>query len=239
MRKGSHASEETRKRLSESHKGIIPTDATRRKRSDSLRKYYEDHPDAAKHRFDSHPDLREKISKANRGKKRGSRPNDVVEKISAANRGKKRSEETKRKLSEAHKGRKNPSSTLALIRGTSEFEAARIAGLRGSKKSDAWKEKMSGSNHPNWKGGVTFFPYCPKFNDRLKEEVRDAYYRKCAICGKTEQDNGGRHAIHHVDRDKEQGCNGKRWSLVPLCRSCHGKVHFNNSLLNNIKIFSC
>jgi 5-methylcytosine-specific restriction endonuclease McrA len=29
--------------------------------------------------------------------------------------------------------------------------------------------------------------------------------------------------VHHVDHDKEQGCNGKPFNLVPLCRKCHMK----------------
>jgi hypothetical protein len=31
-------------------------------------------------------------------------------------------------------------------------------------------------------------------------------------------------SVHHIDEDKEQGCNGKSWKLVPLCLQCHLKV---------------
>ena len=30
-------------------------------------------------------------------------------------------------------------------------------------------------------------------------------------------------SVHHVDHDKEQGCNGKPFNLVPFCASCHSK----------------
>ena len=32
-------------------------------------------------------------------------------------------------------------------------------------------------------------------------------------------------SVHHIDEDKEQGCNGKEWKLVPLCMKCHSKAH--------------
>jgi len=84
---------------------------------------------------------------------------------------------------------------------------------------------------PAWKGGTSFYPYCPKFNEVLKEQIRNKYNRKCYTCGKNEVDNylsNGRTiklSVHHIDRDKEQGCNGKKWALVPMCVSCHAKVH--------------
>jgi len=30
-------------------------------------------------------------------------------------------------------------------------------------------------------------------------------------------------SVHHVDHDKEQGCSGRPFNLVPLCNSCHAK----------------
>jgi hypothetical protein len=90
---------------------------------------------------------------------------------------------------------------------------------------------MTGSCNPNWHNGASFEPYCPKFNGRKKEEIRKKYNRTCAQCGVGESDNKDRNgktrrlSVHHVDRDKEQGCNGKRWDLVPLCARCHAKAH--------------
>ena len=95
----------------------------------------------------------------------------------------------------------------------------------------------SGENHPNWKGGISFEPYCSKFNNQLKEQVRDKFNRKCFLCGKPEKDNNNRKLhVHHVDYNKGQGC-GYQWSLIPLCESCHAKTNYNRyywfNLLNN------
>lgn len=82
-----------------------------------------------------------------------------------------------------------------------------------------------GPNNPMWMGGLSFAPYCEKFNDKLKERIRDEYGRQCFLCGKSEEENGRRLSIHHTDYDKQQGCSGKGLALVPLCNSCHSKTN--------------
>lgn len=82
---------------------------------------------------------------------------------------------------------------------------------------------MSGENGPNWKGGVSFEPYCHKFNDQLKERIRNRDNRTCILCGKSEILNGRRLAVHHIDNSKTQGCNGEKWYLCALCHSCNSK----------------
>lgn len=82
-----------------------------------------------------------------------------------------------------------------------------------------------GPNNPSWMGGLSFAPYCEKFNNKLKERIRDEYGRQCFLCGKTEEENGKRLSIHHTDYDKQQGCSGKGLALVPLCQSCHAKTN--------------
>lgn len=107
--------------------------------------------------------------------------------------------------------------------------------LFGKHHSEEVKKKMgeshiglhTGGKNPNWKGGISFEPYCTKFNNALKEEIRDKFGRKCFLCPKTEEDEGRKLSVHHVDYNKEQGCNGVRWLLVPLCRSCNTKVNHN------------
>ncbi len=81
-------------------------------------------------------------------------------------------------------------------------------------------------NHPGWKGGISFEPYCEKFNEAKKEEIRNNYDRKCLVCAKTEIENGRKLSVHHIDYDKEQGCNGKKWFLVPLCITHNSKANF-------------
>ncbi len=93
---------------------------------------------------------------------------------------------------------------------------------------------LSGENNSSWKGGVSFLPYCEKFNDTKKEEIRNQYNRKCYICKKDEKNNVTKNgkirklSVHHMDEDKEQGCNGKKWKPIPLCLHCHVIRHFKN-----------
>ena len=84
-------------------------------------------------------------------------------------------------------------------------------------------EKQRGENNPCWKGGLSFFPYCEKFNDLRREAVREFFGRRCLICGSDEIEFAKRLSVHHIDHDKEQGCNGKPFNLVPLCIKCHAK----------------
>lgn len=106
------------------------------------------------------------------------------------------------------------------------------------------KQKLSeskrGSKHPNWKGGISFEPYCNKFNKELKKNVRDKFNNSCFICGKIEKENGKKLSVHHVNYNKGQGC-GYSWSLIPLCSSCHAKTNFNRyywfNLLNNYWLY--
>jgi hypothetical protein len=85
-----------------------------------------------------------------------------------------------------------------------------------------------------WKGGVSFGKYCEKFNKTKKEEIRAKYGRVCFICGKNEEENGRKLDVHHVDYSKNQGCDGNKWALIPLCKSCHAKTGNNRSVWNAI-----
>jgi hypothetical protein len=67
--------------------------------------------------------------------------------------------------------------------------------------------------------------YCKKFNDECRKSNRIKYNNKCFICGKDEKNNGRKLSVHHVDMNKQQGCNDTEWKLVPLCQSCHARSH--------------
>jgi hypothetical protein len=82
-------------------------------------------------------------------------------------------------------------------------------------------------HNPRWLGGKSFEPYCYKFNNELKEHIRDKFGRRCVVCGQPE--NGRKLAVHHIDYNKLQGCKGKTWALVTLCNSCHNKSNHNRS----------
>ena len=67
--------------------------------------------------------------------------------------------------------------------------------------------------------------YCEKFDNACRERIRNKYNRVCFYCGKDEYTNNAKLSVHHLDMNKDQGCNGHEWRLVPLCRTCHGKAH--------------
>jgi hypothetical protein len=83
-----------------------------------------------------------------------------------------------------------------------------------------------GENHPNWRGGVSFEPYCPKFNNEFKERVRTFFNNVCILCGRTEQENRRKLTVHHVNYKKEACCDEDipRYFVI-LCTSCHGKTN--------------
>lgn len=154
------------------------------------------------------------------------------------------SEETKQKLSKAHKGENNHNfgkigeNNPNFGKHRSEESKQKMSeAQKGKHHSKETKEKMSeakkGEKAPNWKGGITNHPYCEKWTPKLREEIRNKYNRKCYNCGKDEKDNKYRSgkqcklSVHHVDNDKQQGCDGKKWKLVPLCLHCHIKLHWN------------
>lgn len=87
------------------------------------------------------------------------------------------------------------------------------------------QQHLVGKNAPGWRDGNSFFPYCIKFNNTKKKEIRNKFDNKCILCGKTKEENGRYLSVYHINKLKDQGCNGHEWDLVPLCIKCHGKVH--------------
>lgn len=96
---------------------------------------------------------------------------------------------------------------------------------KGMRHTEEWKEqnsiRMSGSKHPNWKGGCK--PYTEDFNKRLKRQIRKRDLYTCQECGYTEAKLGYRLHVHHIDFNKE---NNDSANLICLCQSCHGKTQW-------------
>lgn len=86
------------------------------------------------------------------------------------------------------------------------------------------KEKC-GENSPNWRGGISFEPYCPKFNKDLRKRIRSFFNNECVICGKTAEENRRQLSCHHVEYDKKACCDGKPVHFATLCTSCHAKTN--------------
>jgi len=195
--KGKHHTEETKRKISQSHVGMQSSEETKEKIRNSL----EGRPpwNKGKHLSDEH---KQKIGEGNRGK--------II------------SEETKQKMSEAKKGRKHP--------------------LYGKHLSDEYKKKISdslkGERHWNWHGGISYKPYCPKFNERFKERVRDFFNRRCYICNKTEKENGQRLSVHHISYNKDTCCDNSKPLFVPLCKTCHSKTRDDREKWENFFVRS-
>jgi len=99
-----------------------------------------------------------------------------------------------------------------------------------------------GENNNAWKGGKSFEPYCFKFNTKFKEYIRNKFERICFLCGKTETENGRKLDVHHVNFNKNCGCDSdETCQFVPLCISCNAKVNFHREawerkIKNKLKI---
>lgn len=83
-----------------------------------------------------------------------------------------------------------------------------------------------GENCPAWKGGISFEPYCPKFNNEFKERVRAFFGYQCVECGYAWHEGEPRLAVHHVTFNKETCCDSSVPLFVPLCKSCHMKTGY-------------
>lgn len=147
---------------------------------------------------------RRKMSESHKGKPSGKK-------------GKHLSEETRRKLSEAKKGMKNPKLSER---------------MKGRAISEETRRKMSesrkGEKSYNWQGGLSFLPYCHKFNRELRERIRDRDNRACQLCGVKE--NGTALNIHHIHYLKSD-CEP---DLIALCVRCNSKVNFNREYYESL-----
>jgi len=77
--------------------------------------------------------------------------------------------------------------------------------------------KYSGPNHPQWKGGISYEPYCPIWSDKgYKQDIRNRDGNKCLnpTCKKRDH----RLHIHHIDYNKKS-CNPS--NVITLCGSCN------------------
>jgi hypothetical protein len=82
-------------------------------------------------------------------------------------------------------------------------------------------ESRGGDKTWSWRGGISKHRYCFKFDEHFREHIRNKFDRKCYLCHKTEEENGRKLDVHHVDYNKNSICNGKEWAFVPLCMHCH------------------
>jgi hypothetical protein len=219
---GKKASEETKEKMRLAHSGEKNhnfgkkfSEETRKKISES--KKGENHPLWGKHRTD---EVKKAIGDAHRGEKNKffgkPLPEDVKEKIRAAtsgeknhNYGKPMPEEVKAKIAAAHFGMKTPEDTRIKMH-----------------------EAQKGEKAHAWKGGISYEPYCPKFNKEFKERVRAFFGYKCQICGHVWKEGEHIMAVHHVNYHKNSCCDQNVKPLfVPLCfQPCHTKTNHDREM---------
>lgn len=147
-------------------------------------------------------------------------------KLSLALKGRPKSEETKKKIGEASKGR------IPWNKGkkhSEEHKRKTSLALTGKKRTPeqckAISNRLMRDKNPSWRGGISFEPYCPKFNEAFRERVREFFGRVCVECGTPE--NGRKMCVHHVNFNKMVCCDGTPPIFVPLCNSCHSKTNYD------------
>jgi len=161
---------------------------------------------------------------------------------SCAKKGRILTKEHKHKISEANKGKKRSDEFRQTMRDIKKHTSTETRkklsdAKKGKKLTEKSKKRMSaakqGISYDEWEGYITDSPYCPQFNYSCKESNREKYDRMCFICGLPEHLNitsNGQYkklSVHHIDMDKNQGCEGIRWKLIPVCIHCHGMVHMD------------
>jgi hypothetical protein len=169
-------------------------------------------------------ETREKMRKANIGKPKSA---ITLEKLRLANIGKQskeknpmfgkhHSEEAREKMRKAKLGKYNGKNNPNFGKRHSKETCEKIR-LTNSGKT--------GERNGNWKGGVSFSPYCEKFDKKRRKAVREFFNNLCICTGEPQYTRAL--SVHHIDHDKEQGCNGKPFNLVPMSSEHHSKEIYN------------
>lgn len=185
---------------------------------------------------------RKKMSESHRGKhhseetrgsianaKCGTHPSDETRKsISNALCGRKFSDSHRKSLSESLSGNRNPNYGKKFSESTckklSESHLGKSHSIETRRKLS---EINSGEKSILWKGGISFEPYCQKFNREFKDRVRAFFGQKCIECGMTREENNQALDVHHVNYDKMTCCNDVKPLFVALCRPHNSMANYN------------
>lgn len=165
------------------------------------------------------------------------------------NVGKFLSEETKKKISEANKGKNNPmwgkhhsEKTIQKNREAhlgkyhSEETKKKISKFQKGRKKPPFSEEHKrriGKGHSGekcyfWKGGIFLKLYSIDWTETLRRSIRERDRYICQLCGGLQGDRV--HSVHHIDYDK-LNCNPN--NLITLCNSCNVKVNSNRKRWTN------
>ena len=142
---------------------------------------------------------------------------ETKHRISLAHKGKKLSKEHKQKLSQAHKGK--PTWNKGKIGIYSEETLKKMS-------EGKIKTAIRGEEHHNWLGGISFEPYTPDFNERFKKGIRERDNYTCLLCNLSEENSLKLYkqllTIHHIDYVKK---NSFPQNCCSLCNSCNCLVN--------------
>lgn len=231
-------SEETRRRMSESAKKRIRkshsietrkkmSEAAKRRSIETRRKLSESKKGINNPNFGKHISEYQKnrIRETIKGKPRSE---ETKRRMSIARKGKvyrigfHHSQETKKKISQAHKGVKNipPSKETREKLAKARFGTHLSLDTR-IKISKALKGKYILEKSSNWKGGLSHEPYTIEWSRSLKRLIRERDNYQCQLCSMLQ--NNVAFLVHHIDYDKK---NCSLNNLITLCRSCHTKTNF-------------
>lgn len=148
------------------------------------------------------PEINAKISATKRG-----RPSTF--------KGKHHTVESKAKLAKAHLGKK--------------LSVEHRAKISASGKGKHLGCCNWGSKNGRWLGGLSYEPYCPKFNKDLRQRIRAFFDYRCVTCGKSTDDNRKELCCHHVEYSKSACCDGEPVHFAALCGRCHIKTNFERA----------
>jgi hypothetical protein len=166
-------------------------------------------------RIPKNPEHREKIRLANMQRKGIPLELSRREKIRQALTGRQLSLDARHHLSIIRKG-------IRLNQATCRKMSLAHAGM--TLNPDV-KQKISGSNNHNWRGGTSREPYSQEFSENLKYYIRKRDDFLCQMPRCYLPENGNHHPVHHIDYDKH---NSDHVNLITLCISCHVKTTYGD-----------
>jgi len=89
-----------------------------------------------------------------------------------------------------------------------------------------WKRiNFSGSGNPNWRGGLSYEPYCIDWTKEYKDYIKERDGYKCLnpCCYSANPKNL---VVHHIDY-KKKNCDA--YNLITLCNTCNTQANFNRN----------
>jgi len=93
--------------------------------------------------------------------------------------------------------------------------------------------KLKGEQHWNWRGGISREEYGFDFNNTLKTKIRESYNNRCVWCGIKQGRLNEKLIVHHINHNKKDN---REENLIPMCRSCHIKLHH---IENRLESYGC